>query len=61
MDTRSVSSSGPLSQQMQVETAKMSMLKKHMDAQGKAALQIIEASTATTATGDVGRLLNITA
>lgn len=61
MDTRSASASGPLAQQMQLEAAKMTMLKKHMDAQGKAALQLIEASTATTAAGDVGHLLNITA
>jgi len=61
MDTRSVSSSGPLSQQMQLEAAKMSMLKKHMDAQGQAALQLIESSTTATATGEVGRLLNVTA
>jgi len=61
MDTRSVSSSGLLAQQMQLEATKMSMLKRHTDAQGQAALQLIESSTAATTTGDVGRLLNVTA
>lgn len=61
METGSISSSGPLSQQMLLEAAQLKMLKKNVDQQGKAALQLIESATTAKPTAGVGGLLNITA
>jgi hypothetical protein len=46
---------------MLLEAASTAMLKKQIDAQALAALQLIQSATTATATGDIGGLLNITA
>jgi hypothetical protein len=61
MDTSSVSNVGPLAQSIQLEAAQVRMARKQMDAQGEAALQLIQSVAPMNVDSNVGRSLNIVA
>jgi len=61
VETGSISSSGPLAQQMLLEAARTKMLKNQIDAQGREVLKLIQAVTTANSSAGVGGRLNITA
>jgi hypothetical protein len=61
VETGAVTNVGPLAQQMQLEAARVRMLRRQIDAQGQAALQLIQAAAPANTTAQVGCNLNIIA
>jgi len=56
-----MSSVGSLTQSFQIEAAQMRMAKKQMDAEGQAALQLIQSVVPLNVSPNVGRNLNVVA
>jgi hypothetical protein len=61
MDPSAMSSVGSLTQSFQIEAAQMRMAKKQMDAEGQAALQLIQSVVPLNVSPNVGRNLNVVA
>jgi hypothetical protein len=61
MESSNVSNVGSLAQSMQLQAAQIRLTRKQMDAQGEAALKLIESGAPTSSDPSLGKMIDVKA